>query len=102
MRVARQRARGGSVLKIVGTELAGVNQLTYLGSYGSGDDVTVKVRAGSDTRINARVPIGAVTGPDLAHDGRRRPLGALEAGADPAAATARAERRAVARCPARA
>jgi murein DD-endopeptidase MepM/ murein hydrolase activator NlpD len=59
----KQRARGGSMLKIVGTELAAVNQVTYLGSYGSGDDSTVKVRAGSDRRINARVPIGAVTGP---------------------------------------
>jgi murein DD-endopeptidase MepM/ murein hydrolase activator NlpD len=60
---SKNRARGGSVLKIVGTELAGVNQLTYLGSYGSGDDVTVKVRAGSNTRLQARVPLGAVTGP---------------------------------------
>jgi murein DD-endopeptidase MepM/ murein hydrolase activator NlpD len=60
---SRKRARGGSVLKIVGTELAGVNAVTYQGSYGSGDDTTVKVRAGSDHRINARVPIGAVTGP---------------------------------------
>ena len=59
----KQRARGGSVLKIVGTELAGVNAVTYLGSYGSGDDATVKVRAGGDHRLNARVPIGAVTGP---------------------------------------
>jgi murein DD-endopeptidase MepM/ murein hydrolase activator NlpD len=57
------RARGGSVLKIVGTELMGVNAVTYLGSYGRADDSTVKVRAGSDHRINARVPIGAVTGP---------------------------------------
>jgi murein DD-endopeptidase MepM/ murein hydrolase activator NlpD len=60
---SKKRARGGSVLKIVGTELAGVNQLTYLGSHGSGDDLTVKVRAGSNTRINARVALGAVTGP---------------------------------------
>jgi murein DD-endopeptidase MepM/ murein hydrolase activator NlpD len=59
----KQRARGGSVLKIVGTELAGVNAVTYLGSYGSGDNASVKVRAGSNTRLNARVPIGAVTGP---------------------------------------
>jgi murein DD-endopeptidase MepM/ murein hydrolase activator NlpD len=59
----RSRARGGSVLKIVGTELAGVNAVTYLGSYGKADDSTVNVRAGSDHRINARVPIGAVTGP---------------------------------------
>ncbi len=57
------RARGGSVLKIVGSELGGVSRLTYLGSYGSGDDVTVKVRAGSETRLQARVPLGAVTGP---------------------------------------
>jgi murein DD-endopeptidase MepM/ murein hydrolase activator NlpD len=60
---SQKRARGGSVLKITGTALAGVNGVTYLGSYGSGDDTTVKVRAGSDRRINARVPIGAVTGP---------------------------------------
>jgi murein DD-endopeptidase MepM/ murein hydrolase activator NlpD len=60
---SKHRARGGSVLKVTGTELAGVNQLTYLGSYGSGDDVTVRVRAGSDSRLQARVPLGAVTGP---------------------------------------
>ena len=60
---SKNRARGGSVLKIVGTALGGVNAVTYLGSYGSGDDATVKVRAGSDSRLNSRVPIGAVTGP---------------------------------------
>ncbi len=60
---SKTRARGGSVLKVTGTALASVTHLTYLGSYGSGDDATVKVRAGSDHRINARVPIGAVTGP---------------------------------------
>ena len=60
---SKKRARGGSVLKIVGSSLGGVTGLTYLGSYGSGDDATVKVRAGSDQRLNARVPIGAVTGP---------------------------------------
>jgi murein DD-endopeptidase MepM/ murein hydrolase activator NlpD len=59
----KKRARGGSVLKIVGTELASVRQVTFQGSYGSGDDATVKVRPGSDRRIQARVPIGAVTGP---------------------------------------
>ncbi len=60
---SKQRARGGSVLKVTGTALASVTQVTYLGSYGSADDLKVKVRAGSDHRINARVPIGAVTGP---------------------------------------
>ena len=60
---SKKRARGGSVLKLVGTELAGVNKAVFLGSYGRGDDVAVRVRAGSNTRIHARVPLGAVTGP---------------------------------------
>ena len=33
---SKQRARGGSVLKVTGTALASVTQVTYLGSYGSG------------------------------------------------------------------
>jgi len=60
---SKHRARGGSVLKVLGKELAAVNRLTYMGSYGSADDVTVKVRAGSDSRVQGRVPLGAVTGP---------------------------------------
>ena len=60
---SKHRVRGGSVLKVAGSELAGVSQLTFLGSYGSGDDVPVKVRAGSNSRVQARVPLGAVTGP---------------------------------------
>ena len=60
---SKHRARGGSMLRVTGTALASVNKVTYLGSYGSGDDVSVKVRPGSDHHINTRVPIGAVTGP---------------------------------------
>jgi murein DD-endopeptidase MepM/ murein hydrolase activator NlpD len=60
---SKKRLRGGSVLVVTGTELAAVNQVTYHGSYGKGDDVTVKVRSGSNTRLQARVPLGAVTGP---------------------------------------
>lgn len=77
---SKQRARGGSLLKVVGTDLASVNRLTYLGSYGSGDDIEVKVRAGSDKRVNARVPIGAVTGPvvvETAAGSRSRPSKAV-------------------------
>ena len=37
---SKHRARGGSVLAIAGSELAGVNQLTYLGSYGSGGRIS--------------------------------------------------------------
>jgi murein DD-endopeptidase MepM/ murein hydrolase activator NlpD len=60
---SKKRLRGGSVLVATGTELAGVNQLTFHGSFGKGDDVTVRVRAGSGTRVQARVPLGAITGP---------------------------------------
>jgi murein DD-endopeptidase MepM/ murein hydrolase activator NlpD len=77
---SKHRARGGSTLKVTGTALASVSQVTYLGSYGSGDDLAVKVRSGSDHRINARVPIGAVTGPislSTAAGGRSAPTKAV-------------------------
>jgi murein DD-endopeptidase MepM/ murein hydrolase activator NlpD len=73
---SRKRLRGGSVLVVTGSELAAVNQLTFDGSYGKGDDVTVRVRAGGSSRVQARVPIGAVTGPislTTASGGRSRP-----------------------------
>ena len=73
---SKKRLRGGSVLVVTGTELAGVNQLTFNGSYGKGDDVIARVRAGSNTRVQARVPLGAVTGPislTTASGGRSRP-----------------------------
>jgi murein DD-endopeptidase MepM/ murein hydrolase activator NlpD len=77
---SKKRLRGGSVLVVTGTELAGVNRLTFDGSYGKGDDVTVKVRAGSDTRLQVRVPLGAVTGPislTTAAGGKSRPSRAV-------------------------
>src|SRR4051794_12824294 len=73
---SKKRLRGGSVLAVTGTELSGVSQLTFNGSYGKADDVTVRVRAGSNTRVQARVPVGAVTGPvslATAAGGRSRP-----------------------------
>ena len=93
---SKQRARGGSVLKIVGTELAGVNAVTYLGSYGSGDDTTVKVRAGSNTPPQRARADRRGDRADRARHGARRALRAHEAGPHPPAAAARAERRAVA------
>ena len=59
----RQRARAGSTLKVTGTGLLTVTQVVFQGSYGPSDDVSVAVNAASDTRIRARVPTGAVTGP---------------------------------------
>jgi murein DD-endopeptidase MepM/ murein hydrolase activator NlpD len=57
------RARPGSALKLVGSELGGVRRAVFHGSYGHADDVVAPVRAGSSTRLNVRVPLGAVTGP---------------------------------------
>ena len=59
----KKRAQAGSTVKVTGTALSGVATITFNGSYGRSDDALVQVRAGSDTRIQARVPAGAVTGP---------------------------------------
>jgi murein DD-endopeptidase MepM/ murein hydrolase activator NlpD len=60
---SKKRARAGSTLRITGTALSGVTEVTFHGSYGSSDNVSVRVRAGSDVRLHARVPAGAATGP---------------------------------------
>jgi murein DD-endopeptidase MepM/ murein hydrolase activator NlpD len=59
----RGRARGGSTLRITGSGLSTADAVVFQGSYGKGDDVSAPVRASSDSRLNATVPIGAVTGP---------------------------------------
>jgi murein DD-endopeptidase MepM/ murein hydrolase activator NlpD len=50
-------------VKITGSGLSGVTTVAFNGSSGRSDDAAVQVRAGSDTRLHARVPSGAVTGP---------------------------------------
>jgi murein DD-endopeptidase MepM/ murein hydrolase activator NlpD len=60
---SHRRAQGGSTLKIVGSGLAAATEVVFQGSFGEGDDVSVPVRPGSDARVHARVPVGAVTGP---------------------------------------
>jgi murein DD-endopeptidase MepM/ murein hydrolase activator NlpD len=60
---SRKRPQGGSTVKITGSSLGAATEVVFLGSRGKGDDATTKVRAGSDKRLNARVPMGAVTGP---------------------------------------
>jgi murein DD-endopeptidase MepM/ murein hydrolase activator NlpD len=60
---SRHRAQGGSVVKIAGDDLQDVTSVVFEGTTGRGDDVTSKVRSGSSTRVQAKVPIGAVTGP---------------------------------------
>jgi murein DD-endopeptidase MepM/ murein hydrolase activator NlpD len=60
---SRQRARAGSTLKISGTGLRDVTQVVFQGSIDAADDAETIVRSGNETRVRARVPVGAVTGP---------------------------------------
>jgi murein DD-endopeptidase MepM/ murein hydrolase activator NlpD len=60
---SRHRAQGGSTVKIKGSELDDVTAVVFMGSTGGADDIRSKVRSASSTRVQARVPIGAVTGP---------------------------------------
>jgi murein DD-endopeptidase MepM/ murein hydrolase activator NlpD len=59
---SRKRAKPGSTLKITGSGLSEVRKLTFHGSFGARDDVEIPLRSGSPTRLNARVPLDAVTG----------------------------------------
>src|SRR5215207_8412550 len=60
---SRGRATGGSTLRITGADLGAVRTVTFLGTYGRGDDATARVRGAGATRLTARVPMGAVSGP---------------------------------------
>jgi murein DD-endopeptidase MepM/ murein hydrolase activator NlpD len=60
---SNKRAQGGSTLRITGTGLASAEQVVFHGTYGTRDDVATPVRPGGDTRLRARVPGGALTGP---------------------------------------
>jgi murein DD-endopeptidase MepM/ murein hydrolase activator NlpD len=60
---SRRRARGASTVRIAGSALAATTEVTFHGSYGSDDDAVVEVRSDSDSALDVRVPIGAVTGP---------------------------------------
>jgi murein DD-endopeptidase MepM/ murein hydrolase activator NlpD len=59
----RKRARGGSTLNLTGRSLGDVATVVFHGSYGKADDVVVRVRSGSETRLHAKVPVGAASGP---------------------------------------
>ena len=60
---SRKRARGGSTLKLTGRSLGDVATVVFHGSFGRTDDVVVRVRSGSETRLHAKVPVGAASGP---------------------------------------
>lgn len=60
---SRKRPRGGSTIVIRGSALGGASEVWFLGSRGRSDDASVPVRAGSDSRLRAQVPLGAVSGP---------------------------------------
>jgi hypothetical protein len=46
---SKSRAQGGSTIKLTGSGLSTVAKVIFGGSYGSGDDLAVKVRSRSDT-----------------------------------------------------
>jgi murein DD-endopeptidase MepM/ murein hydrolase activator NlpD len=60
---SKHRAQGGSTLAIRGSGLASAEEVVFHGSYGERDDVSTPVRSDGDTKLRARVPGGAVTGP---------------------------------------
>jgi len=60
---SKKRAQGGSTLRIVGSGLGSAEEVVFHGTYGTGDDVSTPVRPSGDTRLRARVPGGALTGP---------------------------------------
>jgi len=59
---SQKRAKPGSTLKITGSGLSDVHRVIFHGSFGAGDDAESRVRPGSPSRLNATVPVGAVTG----------------------------------------
>jgi hypothetical protein len=60
---SKHRAQGGSTIKLTGSGLGTVAEVVFNGSYGRGDDLEVTVRPRSDTKLSARVPVGAISGP---------------------------------------
>jgi murein DD-endopeptidase MepM/ murein hydrolase activator NlpD len=59
---SRKRAQGGSTIAISGRSLRAVSSIVFLGARGSGDDARVDVRPASDSKLRARIPVGAVSG----------------------------------------
>ncbi len=60
---SRKRARAGSTLELSGSGLSDARRVIFHGSFGARDDAEAVVGTGSPTRLNAAVPIDAVTGP---------------------------------------
>jgi len=60
---SRRRIQQGSTLRVSGDGLSGVTSITFHGGPGRRDDIRTRVRSGSDSRLNASVPMGAISGP---------------------------------------
>jgi murein DD-endopeptidase MepM/ murein hydrolase activator NlpD len=77
---SKQRAQGGSTVKLSGSGLSTAETVVFNGSYGRGDDIEVAVQPRSDTSISVRVPVGAVSGPvtvRTAEGGKSKPTAAV-------------------------
>jgi murein DD-endopeptidase MepM/ murein hydrolase activator NlpD len=55
-------ARVGATIRIAGTGLSGVTQVTFIGGHGDGDDVLAPATAVSPTEVTTVVPLGARNG----------------------------------------
>jgi murein DD-endopeptidase MepM/ murein hydrolase activator NlpD len=60
---SRRRPQAGSTIAVFGSALDGARKLIFLGSAGRADDVAVPIRPASARRVQARVPVAAVSGP---------------------------------------
>lgn len=80
---SKARAREGSTVRLAGQALESISYVTFHGTFGRADDTYAKVRPSGPTRLNARVPAGAVSGPVTASASqggssrRTRPLSIL-------------------------
>ena len=60
---SRHRARAGSTIVLVGSAFDNASKVIFSGSVGRGDDLTAPARSLTSSKVRAKVPIGAVTGP---------------------------------------
>jgi murein DD-endopeptidase MepM/ murein hydrolase activator NlpD len=66
---SKKRVRGGSTIRLSGSNLAAVNRVVFMGGRTSSDDASVKVRSKSDRALTLRVPLEAPSGPLKAYAG---------------------------------
>jgi murein DD-endopeptidase MepM/ murein hydrolase activator NlpD len=59
---SHSRPRQGGTIRLIGSNLSGVSQVTFLGAPGKTDDRVVNVRPTSNRALTVKVPFGALSG----------------------------------------